>query len=49
MLYHRSYLATQWSGHYKTTYMYILSLSDYVEYLNWHQNTKIDDKFLAGI
>ena len=29
--------------------MYILSLSDYVEYLNLHLNTKIDDIFLAGI
>jgi hypothetical protein len=42
-------IGKQWLSFYHRIYQYILSFSDYIEYLSWHYQTVVDDIFTAGI
>ena len=42
-------IGKQWLSFYHHIYQYILSFSDYIEYISWHYQTVVDDIFTAGI
>ena len=44
-----SEIGKQWLNFYHHIYQYILTFTDYLEYLSWHYQTFVDDVFTSGI
>ena len=44
-----SEIGKQWLNYYHHIYQNIFTFSDYIEYLNWHYQTTVDNIFTAGI